>query len=502
MTGKQIDSIKVDGGHRMRFSSDGECSLSTNQDGSAVFWNSSTGGEQYPSMIFKQTQHDLSSDGKVAVWTLENGTALVLSYQEGEGRYLVCGKERSFSQITLSPDGQLLAVNRSGMLHLWDLNLDRKTWEFPHVEELKQVCFSPDSRLIASVQVRRVVVHDAGTGNVLQQIEGHTSADPVITFTPDGWHIALASNRTIRLWHLTTGKEVCRFEHTCKTIRQMAFSPDGCLLAASSTDMILLWDTTVKNDIDGSKGYGDSIASLSLSRDGSQAVSVSADGDVGIWDLNTARQIGTVSYPPMEKVIGASFSHTQEDIVWLASRSGTVRYHNFISGEEIFADYFDEQPHTAQFSPDGNMVAFHSGTVQIWNLLARRMQGTLDVMDVRSTAFSPDSDMIATLRRDNDVVIWDLASGRIKQILNIGHHIQESHSAVAVSLHHSTLAVASSSAEVTFWDINSGVCLSTISVDDILYNISFDPAKLRLITDRGSIMIPPPSRPRGFALVF
>src|SRR5262249_31351039 len=55
-----------------------------------------------------------------------------------------------------------------------------------------------------------VEVRDAGTGQVVHTLIGHTADVTCMLFSPDGQRLATAGfDRTIKLWDLVTGREVC-----------------------------------------------------------------------------------------------------------------------------------------------------------------------------------------------------------------------------------------------------------------------------------------------------
>ncbi|KAJ3457025.1 hypothetical protein MRS44_014166 [Fusarium solani] len=491
--GEQIDSLETDGGYNMLFSSDGECSLSTNRDRTILFWGSLTGSLQYRPMEFIESLA-LSLDGKLAACATLHGLVRVLDYQDGKMRQRFYGEKGTKARIALSPDGQLLAITRSRMMQLWDLDLGKEIEQLLDIDD-HQVCFSPDSKLVAVTCWNKVVVYRARSCGVFKELRGHTTSVTVIAFAPDGQHITSASDDgTICLWHLATGKEIHRFEHPCRIICSMHFSPDGCLLAASSESMILLWDPTVKHDADHSVEYRGSINHLALSRDRKQAASA-VGNCIEIWDLDTAQNIKPLGVVRQGMILGVYFSQVQENLVWSVTDFGIIKCHNSISGEEVYVKELDNKEglfaNSVVFSPNGNSVALlYPGRVKICGLLTRKMQHTMTSKGFVSerTFFSSDSKTFVSATRNGELIILDLASGRIKQV-EAGQIFD---SAAVSSLHGSILAVPSLELpEVKFWNINTGACLGTTRVNEPLQYVEFDAAGSRLITEQGHIEVPP-----------
>jgi WD40 repeat protein len=69
------------------------------------------------------------------------------------------------------------------------------------------VAFSPDGKTLASASWDRTVkLWDAGSGAVLQTLEGHSSEVTAVAFSPDGKMLASASwDGTVKLWDAGSG---------------------------------------------------------------------------------------------------------------------------------------------------------------------------------------------------------------------------------------------------------------------------------------------------------
>ena len=85
---------------------------------------------------------------------------------------------------------------------------------------------------------------DAGTGVVLQTLEGHSRYVNTVAFSLDGKLLVSASiDRTAKLWDAGTGVVLQMLEGHLGYDYAVAFSPDGKLLASASRDrMVKLWD--------------------------------------------------------------------------------------------------------------------------------------------------------------------------------------------------------------------------------------------------------------------
>jgi WD40 repeat protein len=116
-------------------------------------------------------------------------------------------------------------------------------------------------------------------------------------------------------------------------------------------------------------------------------------------------------------------------------------------------------------SPDGQtLVSASFGTIRIWNLrtggVVRTLNSVHSKKSVKTVAVSPDSSILASGGDDNNVIIWDLKTGR--RILTIPAHTAAVN-AIAFSRDGKTLASASDDKTVRLWNARTGSRLRTLS---------------------------------------
>jgi WD40 repeat protein len=83
--------------------------------------------------------------------------------------------------------------------------------------------------------LRSAKLWDAGSGAVLQTLEGYSSYISAVTFSPDGKTLASAlDDKTIKLWDAGSGAMLQTLEGHSDCIRPVAFSPDSKTPASAS----------------------------------------------------------------------------------------------------------------------------------------------------------------------------------------------------------------------------------------------------------------------------
>jgi RNA polymerase sigma factor (sigma-70 family) len=168
--------------------------------------------------------------------------------------------------VAFSPDGKVLvtsgrAIKRDGAVRVLDATSGEartrlqgtlntalgKVEELPHGQRILEprVAFSPDGRLLAMNRSEPTVpVWEMATGRVRCQLKGHDGPTTAVAFSADGRTLASAgSDNTIRVWDVETARELKRFKGHRGGVSALAFTPDGRALISGGDDTTLLfWD--------------------------------------------------------------------------------------------------------------------------------------------------------------------------------------------------------------------------------------------------------------------
>ena len=288
---------------------------------------------------------------------------------------------------------------------------------------------------------------------------------------------------TIRIRSLTSGKELIRLVGHRGPVTAIASAPSGLTIVSSSTDKtVRFWDTVAGCQLACSEQYHCPVSCLVFSMDGSSVAFGTGCGKVGL--INTAEAhlyfCVQVHKDPVVQVRFSSdgtciFSHASPASNAIVGRDGSI-----LEGGAVFLK-------GGTSSLDGELVAFvktrnidftpsHSPTesaIVVETLSSGRSHELDRTMDPDKTpvmlSLSPDGALLAVLRRDGSIVVYDTAE------VAIAPNVHESFiGTMAFSPDARLLAAGSGDETISLWDVQSGKCICQLDQDgDRVGNIYF-----------------------------
>ncbi len=298
------------------------------------------------------------------------------------------GHEGSIVTADYSPDGAfLVSGDNDGRLILWSM----ASGEIIRQVHLKGIIwdatYSPDGTVIA-VGADQLSLLDAGTGEVVRTVEGHTRAVNRVVFadggatlvsasddhtvrvwqtadwtlrypplehdgavfaldiSPDGaWIVAGDTTGALYLWDMATGHLAARFDaHHGRPIFDVAFSPDGRYVASGGwDDRLQLWnfDDLLRSNflpiftIESDAGH---VYSVAFSPDGRYLAAGLWNARAALWALNNldARQVSLVGlYANHADVVNAVAFSPNGHFLTTASWDRVIRRHPLPMGDVL-----------------------------------------------------------------------------------------------------------------------------------------------------------------------
>ena len=415
----------------------------------------------------------------------------------------------SFSNLA----DQIASSGEDGSVRVWETESGKMLQDCRgHTGNVWHVSFSPDGeRLVSASADGTVRQWSTETGQeISKQFDRHQGDVTIAVYSPDGSRIAsCAHDRTIRVWNASDQSElmVLYGERPATTL---GFAADGQLVGVGDrTSIVRFWN--VASDEASPwllQGHTKSIYPIQVSPDGAWIASGGWDNKVNVWNAQTGRLMATKQTSAPVKSL--CFTPDSSSVITIDSEVPYFRRWNFHTDEvvaEKVVDALREVPATLALSPDGKQLAAAGlAGAQVWELATGKLIKTLSTWDCYAhklafspdgkwligpgpgvgatslwstqsyqlhaqlrketpgelnfaVAFSPDSRLAATGARDSEMQLWEVASGKLLQVLP-GHTDE----IFAIAFHPTEPRMASAGRDrlIQIWDLNSGKVMASL----------------------------------------
>jgi len=426
--------------------------------------------------------------------------------------------------LTLAPQGDLVASSSvEGQIAIHELASGNKRVAFKgHQSYACGMAFSPDGSVLATAREAEIRLWKTSTGEAVGMLAGHTRDVLDVAFRPDGKALfSVGADGTLREWDLATSKESRRLTEVpgwyaltlalsadgktlgvvaatgngpdgqtqvrlldAGTLQErfravlpgtlpyaVALSPDGrhvatgLSLASAEDGCLRLWDSWTCKQVALQPRDERKVNTVRFLAGGKTLASAGDDGMVHLWNVaDGVEQVFTM--PAIGPVSVLAFSPTG-DVLASGGKDGTVRLWD--SGKGVFSHllrHHDEMPIRALvFSADGEYVlataAARQGFADLWRVRTGEYLRTIQPA-LGQAAFSPDGKTLAAPDNENNIGLWDVATGTDRGRLR-GHGGPVHASAFSPDGH--VLASASADRTLRLWRVATGNCFKTMPVD-------------------------------------
>lgn len=388
------------------------------------------------------TKVAFSSDSRHLALSVKNGRTALYDIKDSVTlTHTFFRNKRDIKSIDISKDGKLLLVAKKDSIFLWDIKTKKRLSAIsPDVEKINNVIFDPDNNFLVSGNNNQASVwnqagkklgafsgileqrHEQGMGydpddfwerNIARYVDYKNS----LSITEDGKYIVNGKiGKKARMWELNSGKiKVDYTGHEKTVLCSVMDEGEGWLLTGGGDGKAILWELNTGKKIRAFEGHNEVIFDVAISHDKQKVATCGWDGYVIVWDLNTGKPL-------------SSFKSTSS------------AYNIAFSPNDVYV-----------------LVTRLNNAVELWEYESRQMvrdfKGHQDI--VTSLQWSPQDDQtFATTGRDGNILLWDVASGLIKQRI-------KSEEAVFDALFYKDhqLITAGADRVIRFHDLNTGKVL-------------------------------------------
>ncbi len=214
-------------------------------------------------------------------------------------------------------------------------------------------------------------------------------------------------------YDLTTGKEVSKTED--KVTDPFSITSDGSLMIAkdkSNSDTYAIFDPLTgekKKDLVTDDGYH---YFSGITPDDKYYALLNMNF-FKVWELPAGNEVKSYKRKEMDNIF---FIDKMADGKYVVGKHGDNAFslHDIMTGTEIFKTG-SISPNYAALSPDKNIVAVASDdwTVKVFDIKLNKETQTLTghLAPLKSVTFTPNGKYIISSAQDNQIIIWDAASG-------------------------------------------------------------------------------------------
>jgi WD40 repeat protein len=330
-----------------------------------------------------------------------------------------------------SSDGRRLAIACGPAVTLWDVATRKPVGTLAGGGKagITSLGFLPDDqKVVASSLDGALLVWDlttlAALPRVIETQEGNLFA---LAVSPDGSTLALGGgpDGTIKRWSTTSWMPVdTPLNGLHGRIWSLSYSPDGALAAGTEDGSVVLWKNSMQR-MTLAPAHRERVWKVAFSPDGRLLASAGEDGDVKLWNGQSAGALGSVSEQP-------------------AHADGAL---------------------SLAFSPDGSLLATggKDHRIVVWNLSTKKVvlgptkAHRNSVLDI---GFSPNGVFLASASQDHSVILWNLAEENPLADVLKGH--KDPVYRIDFVKDRRTLVSQSTDGAIVIWDLQHGRPATTL----------------------------------------
>jgi len=405
--------------------------------------------------------------------------------------------------VAFSPNGQLVASGGSdNVAKLWDVPVTSHLREFVHGEAVRSLALSADGKLLAGAAADGTVkLWNAADGKLLHNLAGHVGPVQGVAFNAKGDLLAsTAADGTVRFWNAADGKPGARLGAHTAPASSVLFHPNGTSLASASDDgTAKLW--TLPSPAERAlPPHGDAVTALTLSPDGAQVFSASADRTVRQTTLANGQVVRPFAGPTAPVLALAALP----TLVAAGTADHRLFLWNGADGKLLTQALAHQGPVSgAALHPQGTqlLTGGGDGLLKLWALPAVPARALPHPDAVAAAALAADNKRVVTGGADKIVRTWTLANNQVERQFP-GHTGVVT--AVALSPNAAGLVSGGDDATIRVWNQTNGQQADLIGAHaGPVTALAFHPNSAQLLSasEDGTLKLWqfPPVAPKSFA---
>ncbi|RUS92499.1 hypothetical protein DSM106972_098860 [Dulcicalothrix desertica PCC 7102] len=374
--------------------------------------------------------------------------------------------------VSFSPDGKIIATtSRDTTVKLWSLDGRQITTLKGHKALVHSVSFSPDLKIIATASWDNTVKFWTTSGQLITTLNAHNNKVYSVTFSLNNQTVATADyGGNVKIWN-HQWKQIKAFKAHAMAIHCVNFSPDSQTIATASADgTVKLWNIN-GDELQTLKGHKGWVVYVNFSPNGKLIATASADDTAKLWNIN-GKEIKSLN-DHKDSVTSVSFSHNGEMIATTSTDKTVIIWNK--NGEKLETlTGHKNWVWRASFSPDNQMIATASKdkSVKLWQIQGKKLQVIpAHQSAIFNIASSSDGKQIATASADKNVKFWTPSGKLINILLKHNSRVND----VSFAPNGQKIATVTQDGTVILWN-NKAKKISTFKGHDtLIWSVKFSP---------------------------
>ncbi|MBI5245270.1 MAG: SUMF1/EgtB/PvdO family nonheme iron enzyme [Elusimicrobia bacterium] len=270
--------------------------------------------------------------------------------------------------------------------------------------------FTPDGKQAVSGGADGTLrVWHVDTGQCLRTLRGHSGALRCVCMTPSGASVVSGGDDgDVRVWDLKTGACAVLKGHAGVVIG-IAMLPDGAVLSLGKDRSLMLWNIKSWKGLGIVGTYVEPVNGLCVTPEGRQALTISADKTLGLYDIKSRESARAV---PLERASLSLAVSPNGECVLFGSKFGSVCLWGLAAGKSV-AELKGHEGSVKCVDFLDDRFALSAGddrVLRVWDLREGRQVGQFEghAGSVNSACFAPDGRFALSASDDGTVRLWEM----------------------------------------------------------------------------------------------
>lgn len=413
------------------FSPDGQWLVALGSGGPPKLWRLSRGDHLRLGGHQDEINAMITAPDGSQIITGSNRGEIIAWSADGEKRWMANCYAGGVKSLAMDPGGARFAVGSEG--GQIEIRTDRgvllQTIQGPayRMGEIWALAFSPDGRqLFLAGYGTHVEAVDLATGN--RRIFRRTESDVYsIAFSPDGEEILLGGMDGItRRYDLQSNLLMEYRGDSDRTTNRVLFSPDGRQVLSAKGATVYIWDLEGQL-IDTLAGHKSDIVDLAISPDGQYLLTGSYDQTANLWSSDGQLMKTLEGFGETLNAVGFLQPCPDCELQILATEADQLAVIRKLDGAlQTILGGHEAEVRTVAFHPRGELMATagRDGQILLWDQQGHLLQRIYaHERDIRSIDFSPDGKWLLSGSLDQYIKLWDHSGRMVRTFSDVGYGV-------------------------------------------------------------------------------